>query len=334
MSELNTQVQNNCTQEKRENKIILFNKKFDYEANADEDDYIDHEVDDVVKDYDADEDENYEINEVIVDNPSQTFGKRLSSRKLNKEEANNKQSLSTSSLPNQSDSSSSRSSESGFGTVDDDVESGKNINENKSNQASNADISIQINECQTLQAQKSVDSTSSTHPLAESTNKNSQTLQMSFPILQPPRQIVYELNMNQSDDVVNILNDNSSLNSSLSSNSSGLGGCCASLLEKLIEFYYSCFCCYSTSPHNHTPMLCSWLTIFCCCCPFLGGISLYLNHRSKRYKLKEKYDLADKYSNYAEKLNIAALIFGVIFYAIAFFIITLVLFMYWRHHHS
>lgn len=95
---------------------------------------------------------------------------------------------------------------------------------------------------------------------------------------------------------------------------------------------YLCFCCTCCKTTN--TIFWSWLSIFCCCCPLLGGISLYFTHKSRKYKLKQKYDLSDKYSNYAEKLNIASLIFGVLFYAVAFFIITLVLFMYWRHSYA
>lgn len=98
-----------------------------------------------------------------------------------------------------------------------------------------------------------------------------------------------------------------------------------------IAHYLCCFCrcCKITNT-----MFWSWLSIFCCCCPLLGGISLYCTYKSNKYKLKQKYDLADRYSSYAEKLNIASLIFGVLFYAVIFFMLTLVLFMYWRHSYA
>jgi hypothetical protein len=175
----------------------------------------------------------------------------------------------------------------------------------------------------------------SANSLNKSIGKAIQT-QNSFPLLQPPRQIVYELNNNHSEDVINILNENSSINSSLSSeNEINIKNCCSKVFKKIVSYYYSCSCCYLTSNYSpssngSTPFICSWLSIFCCCCPILGAISLFLNARSKKYKLKQKYELAERYSGYAEKLNIAALIFGVIFYAIAFFIITLVIFMFWR----
>ena len=238
---------------------------------------------------------------------------------------------------NSLNSDTASSSESGFGTTADDE------NENGSNKEATLPS---LNQCQPLpqeqrkqgfvQQQKSVDSNEST---------GSSNLPI---IIHPPsRQIIFSglansSSKHNSDDVVNILNDNSSLNSSVSSaySSSGGGGnrlynCCSALVDSLVRFYYSCFCCYSTTSHtNQTPLIWSWISIFCCCCPLLGGVSLFLTHRSKKYKLKQKYALAEKYSNYAEKLNIASLIFGVIFYAIAFFLITLVIFMYWRPHNS
>ena len=151
---------------------------------------------------------------------------------------------------------------------------------------------------------------------------------------QPKRSSIYDLNHNNnnSDDIDNILNDNSSINSSSSSSASQYRNCFQRFIDALTRFYYSCFCCYSTTSHtSHTPFIWSWLSIFCCCCPLLGGISLYLTHRSKKLKLKQKYELAEKYSNYAEKLNIASLIVGIIFYAIAFFIIKHVILIYWKH---
>lgn len=98
-------------------------------------------------------------------------------------------------------------------------------------------------------------------------------------------------------------------------------------LQRLM--YYLCCCCRCCNVSN--TIFWSWLSIFCCCCPLLGGISLYLTRRSNKLKMKQKYELADKYSNCAEKLNIASLIFGILFYAFAFFMVTLVIFMYWRH---
>ena len=236
---------------------------------------------------------------------------------------------------------SASSSESGFGTVDDENE------HQNTNTPANLTSNI-MNECAPLpQEQKSglVQQQSIESSASSSDNVNAGNLsKQMLPILQPPRQLMFGLNgngngannNNNSDDVINILNDNSSINSSISSTTSNrLSSCCSSIIERLVKFYYSCFCCYSTTSHqSHTPMIWSWLSIFCCCCPLLGAISLYLTHRSKMFKLKQKYDLAEKYSNYAEKLNIASLIFGVIFYAIGFFIITLVIFMYWRPHHS
>lgn len=100
-------------------------------------------------------------------------------------------------------------------------------------------------------------------------------------------------------------------------------------LEENRFLRYLCFCCTCCKTTN--AIFWSWLSIFCCCCPLLGLCSLYCTYKSKKYKMRQNYDLSDKYSNYAEKLNIAALIFGVLFYAVAFFIITLLLFMYWRH---
>jgi hypothetical protein len=144
------------------------------------------------------------------------------------------------------------------------------------------------------------------------------------------------------DDSINILSkkNNNSMNGSSSdvsivstngTQSTRYRDCCTMLSETMNKYYYSIFCCYSTTSHApHTPLCWSWLSIFCCCCPLLGLISLYFTHKSKKLKLKNKYEEAEKYSGYAEKLNIAALIFGVIFYAIAVFIITLVIFMYWR----
>jgi hypothetical protein len=230
------------------------------------------------------------------------------------------------------------SSESGFGTTGD-----------EENEIQHPNISAQTiqtvpeNQCQPFpQEQRKPEFVSQQQHLDLNQLKNLNSL----PIIHPPnRQIIFSglsnsSNKNNSDDVVKILtNDSSSLNSSVyssnSSNNNRAFRCCSSIFNSLIKFYYSCFCCYSTTSHtNQTPLIWSWLSVFCCCCPLLGGISLFLSHRSKVYKRKQNYDLADKYSKYAECTNIAALIFGVIFYAIAFFLITLVIFMYWRPHNS
>ena len=156
-----------------------------------------------------------------------------------------------------------------------------------------------------------------------------------LPSLHGPRQIIYELNKStakSTDDIANILNDNSSINSSDESSHDG-SSCLRSLLGRLNKCYYGCFCCVPTSS-SHAPLCCTWLSIFCCCCPLFGLVSMYLTRRSKKLKLSQKYAKAEKYSNYAEKLNIAALVCGVIFYAIAVFLITLVIFMYWRHNNT
>lgn len=241
-----------------------------------------------------------------------------------------------------SDTASSSSAESGFGTVDDEM-----LEQNTTNKSSSKpgqSLTMNVNECQT-------DKTLGSHCY------NNKLLPNSLPILQPPgRQFGSSNGASTCEDAVNILSsqpgnligssnvryhlhETSSLNSSLSSSDQSLtfGNCCQKAYNKLLALYYGFFCCYlsnypdpnNPNPHN-TPFVCSWLSIFCCCCPLLGAISLYLTHRSRKYKLKQKYDLAEKYSNYAEKLNIAALIFGVIFYAIAFFLVTLVIFMFWR----
>lgn len=291
----------------RAKKIAFFNKKFDYETQ--------NEADEISK-YDSDTDE-FEIGE-NVKSDSKSFGKKFSSKYKKRETKRESSSVKKEILKNQSDSVSS--SESGFGTVDDDLEK-------KNNQASSEinivisqdDIKFRPNEnLLRLSAQNSIDCENS-----------SNLTQISFPILQPPKLAVYELN--RSEDVVNILNDNSSIGSSTSSNRKT--NCMIRILQKIYDFLCSCFCCYTSNPHQNQPIFCSWLTIFCCCCPLLGGISLLLNYRSKQYKNKQKYELADRYSGYAEKLNIAALIFGVIFYAIGFFILTLVLFIYWKVNH-
>lgn len=314
------------TDDHKSKKIALFNKKFDYEN---------HEDDEVVKDdYDPDEDD-FEINEIVV-NDSKSFTKKMSSKYRKRESKRESSNIKKEILNNQSDSASS--SESGFGTVDDEIESHKNnVEKCETNLVESQDkevisqnnVIIENKQSDSLvkkmlQQQKSVDSNTS-----ESANLT--PAQISFPILQPPKLVAYELN--HSDDVVNILNDNSSMNSSTSSTNTSNSNCCIRLFEKILTFLCSCFCCYSPNSQNNQPLVCSWLTIFCCCCPILGGISLFLNHRSKKYKQKQKYELADRYSSYAEKLNIAALILGIIFYAIGFFILTLVLFIYWKVNH-
>lgn len=245
---------------------------------------------------------------------------------------------------------SASSSESGFGTVDDEIEATADAVHQKENHdvdTAQTDHQIELNQCQPLQQdqrsnkiqqQQSIDSSNSSQQQGQGDDTcgtfSNSNKQQQYPILQPPRQIKYE--SNRRDDAVNILNDNTSIiSSSSSTNSSSWANCCQKINDTLTGFYYSCFCCYSTTSNtNQTPFIWSWLSIFCCCCPLLGAISLYLTHRSKKFKLKQKYDLAEKYSNYAEKLNIASLIIGVIFYAIAFFFITLVIFMYWRPHNS
>lgn len=223
---------------------------------------------------------------------------------------------------------------SGFGTVDEENEHEKNDAINK------VEIKPPIIIYQPLQQQQQnrvytnqLSSSSNNSQQSDNINKYPQPIKL--PTLQGPRQIIYELNKNKSEDVTNILHDNSSINSSSSSDDNRRSNCVQSMLNRLNKFYYSCFCCYSSSSHaNQNPLCCTWLSIFCCCCPLFGLISLYLTNRSKKLKLNQKYAKAEKYSNYAEKLNIASLICGVIFYAIAVFMITLVIFMYWRHHNT
>ncbi|RNA37283.1 hypothetical protein BpHYR1_011216 [Brachionus plicatilis] len=290
-------------------KIAFFHKKFDYENQ--------NEADESIK-YDSDTDE-FEIGQKIK-NDSKSFGKKFSSKYKKRDTKRENSNIKKEILNNQSDSVSS--SESGFGTVDDDLDK-KNEQQNleTTNVASQSSVKLESHQSDTLLrlgVQNSAD-------CEESSNQT----QISFPILQPPKLSVYELN--RSDDFVNILNDNSSISTSTSSNRRS--NCLLRLLQRIYDFLCSCFCCYTSNPQQNQPIFCSWLTIFCCCCPLLGGISLLLNYRSKQYKNKQKYELADRYSGYAEKLNIAALIFGVIFYAIGFFILTLVLFIYWKVNH-
>lgn len=154
-----------------------------------------------------------------------------------------------------------------------------------------------------------------------------------FCLKKGPRQIIYELNNknSKSDDIANILQDNSSINSLSSSDDTGNSSCGQSFMRRLNKYYTNCFCYSASSNTRRAPVCCTWLSIFCCCCPLLGCISIYFMNRSKKLKLNQKYAQAEKYSNYAEKLNIASLIFGVIFYAIAVFLITLVIFMCWRN---
>lgn len=129
------------------------------------------------------------------------------------------------------------------------------------------------------------------------------------------------------DDQLVILN--TSFHSSFTSSSSSTF---SRRLEENRFLRYLCFCCTCCKTKN--TMFWSWLSIFCCCCPLFGLFSLYCTYKSKKYKMKQNYELSDRYSSYAEKLNIAALIFGVLFYAVLFFIITLLLFMYWGKHNT
>ena len=282
--------------------------------------------------------------EVIDDNLSETAVVVLDDNKSNKIENLEIILLSTSlftstsseiavqpkSSSNNSDTASS--SESGFGTVDDENENNNNAKTQSIMPIANQYKPFQSFQNQDLSNNKSNKADESTN--RENNNDKFQQHQIRIPNIQGPRQIIYQLNSNSnSDDIANILtsNDNSSINSSLSSSSNRFNNCCSSIMENLNRCYYSCFCCYSTTSHtNQTPFIWSWLSVFCCCCPILGCISLYLSNRSKKFKLKQKYDLAEKYSNYAEKLNIASLIFGVIFYAIIFFLICIFIFMHWR----
>lgn len=234
---------------------------------------------------------------------------------------------------NLSNSDTNSSNESGFGTVDDDIDnnSTEKINEKSKNESQVPEIIVyqplkeQQNQGFIKENNSSSCSSSSTSQQSDNiVNKYPQSIKL--PTLQGPRQIIYELNKNKnSDDIANILHDNSSINSSSSSDDHGHSrSCLHQLYNRFNKCYYSCFCIPK----------CTWLSIFCCCCPLLGCISMYFTNRSKKLKLNQKYAKAEKYSNYAEKLNIASLIFGVIFYAIAVFMITLVIFMYWRRNTS
>lgn len=307
---------------------------------------------DVEADYDADNDDDddeldhdYELNEIVIESGKKPGVAATTTAAVTKKMRKIKSALGASgeksnvtpanptSGPKQAAPDSTSSSESGFGTVDDEIDP-NNINTNP-NQPRLSKLDP---------GKKSPDSVvidMSGFSKKPNQSGSIDTNSSQFPILQPPRQVVYELGgagnngRRRSDEIKNILNDNSSLNSSMCSSSSSLRdkNCCARLFAKLVKFYYSCFCCVSTSQDK--PLLCcTWLSIFCCCCPLLAGVSLYFTKRSKRFKLKQKYELADKYSNWAEKLNIASLIIGIIFYAIAFFMITLVIFMYWRPRNS
>lgn len=226
-----------------------------------------------------------------------------------------------------SNSDTASSNESGFGTVDDEVDHDKPDSRQESEGQECEPQVIVYQPLQQHQNQGFINEMSSSglsSPTQQSDNINKYPQPIKLPTLQGPRQIIYELNKNKkSDDNANILHDNSSINSSSSSDDTGRPNCMHSLFNRMNKCYYSCFCCYPT-----------WLSIFCCCCPLLGCISLYLTNRSKKLKLNQKYAQAEKYSSYAEKLNIASLIFGVILYAIAVFMITLVIFMYWRHHNN
>lgn len=236
-----------------------------------------------------------------------------------------------------SNSDTASSNESGFGTVDDELENdaiGKQTQPSESKENSDKENKESQSAVITYQplgqrlnedSAKEVSFNNSSSQQSDNINKYPQSIKL--PTLQGPRQIIYELNSKgkrNSDDNANILHDNSSINSSSSSDDTGghhSSNCCIhTLISRLNKCYYNCLCCYP-----------SWLSIFCCCCPILGCISLYLTNRSKKLKLNQKYALAEKYSSYAEKLNIASLIFGVILYAIAVFLITLIIFMHWRH---
>lgn len=236
----------------------------------------------------------------------------------------------------------SDTNESGFGTVDDesDEKCEDHINEIKT--VTQPPVVYQpLQQKGSQQNQAYISDISSGCPTNNSSQQSDNIGKypqgIKLPSLQGPRQIIYELNKNNiksSDDIANILHDNSSINSSSSSDDQGSSNCLHSLMNRLNKCYYSCFCCFPTSTGSQTPLCCTWLSIFCCCCPIFGLVSMYLTKRSKKLKLNQKYAKAEKYSNLAEKLNIAALICGVIFYAIAVFMITLVIFMYWRHNNT
>lgn len=281
------------------------------------------------------------MNEIVIDSTGSTGPPNhniLTSKKQKQRIATKKIISKNASQPSSSPSNpppkpvtdSTSSSESGFGTVDDDID------------PNNPNHLVHKLDTRRNPAESSVIIDMSGYG-----KKPSQSSESQYPILQPPKQVVYEFGVSaggdgggdrrRSDEIVNILSNSSSLNSSVCSESSESSqsrkNCCSRLIAALVRFYYSCFCCVSSS-HDKPLLCCTWLSIFCCCCPLLAGVSLYLTKRSKRFKLKQKYELADKYSNWAEKLNIASLILGIIFYAIAFFMITLVIFMYWRPHNS
>jgi len=235
-------------------------------------------------------------------------------------------------ISNNSDSASSN--ESGFGTVDDELdnENEKKVeNDNKKKESvPNVIVYQPLQQKQGLFNEVKSNSSNSSQ---QSDNISKYPQSIKLPTLQGPRQIIYELNNknNKSDDIANILQDNSSINSSSSSDDTSHLGCGQSFMRRLNKYYTNCFCYSASSNVRRAPVCCTWLSIFCCCCPLLGCISIYFMNRSKKLKLNQKYAQAEKYSNYAEKLNIASLIFGVIFYAIAVFMITLVIFMCWRN---
>ena len=172
-------------------------------------------------------------------------------------------------------------------------------------------------------------------------NNNNNTMMNSLQLFQQQNQsnanepqfhIDQELHQNQPKPINSNLYDDNLVILSTSANSLSTTVSSSTFSRRLEEnrfLRYLCFLCTCCKTTN--TIFWSWLSIFCCCCPLLGLCSLYCTYKSKKYKLKQKYDLSDKYSSYAEKLNIASLIFGILFYAVAFFIITLVLFMYWRH---
>ena len=334
---------------KTDNQLNRSNSRKNASYNQENDPSIEMQIN-----YDADVDE---LNEIVIcdgvksGNPNISANKKRNFTKSNTSVSTNssaslspvKNSIEETRLNNNSPITDTiSSSESGFGTTGDEE------NESEHPKISNSNSihiisSLPINQSQPLPQEQR-----KTGFVSQQQNSDSNELRNPniLPIIHPPsRQIIFSglsnsSNKNNSDDVVKILtNDNSSLNSSNysvnSSNNSRAIRCCSSFLNRLIRFYYSFFCCWSTTSHtNQTPLIWSWLSIFCCCCPLLGGISLFLTHRSKTYKRKQKYDLADKYSNFAEKFAIASLIFGLIFWFCIFFLITLVIFMYWRPHNS
>jgi len=301
------------------------------------------DLEEVEVDYDADDDDDYEDEvekdyEIVIDGnsrkPPLESNKKM--RKVKSTPAVSSQQTAAAN-GNEKAPDSTSSSESGFGTVDDEIDPntgapvvvkldpGRKPSSTPDHQGVILDMAALGKKC--------VDTSASS---------------AAYPILQPPKQVIYELGVGgdgkrrraSDNEIVNILNHRS-LDSSIcddddssSSSSANHKNCCVRFFSRLVKFFYSCFFCYSSTPQDKPLFCCTWLSIFCCCCPLLAGVSLYLTKRSNRFKRKQKYELADKYSGWAEKLNIASLIIGIIFYAIAFFMITLVIFMYWRPHNS